>query len=101
MRGLEPSPPSVARGDLEDVWRVKFEVARARYETAKARCIKLLGAKLDGLIAQPEDELALARRQESEALAEYARILKLFTELTVHGRLPEEHLVNEPDGGRD
>lgn len=43
--------------------------------------------------------LALARQPESEALAEYSRILKIFTGLTIYGRIPEEELSGVNEGG--
>lgn len=101
MQQLEPPSRNLARRDLEDAWRVRSETARERYEMASRRYRKLLDQKPEGLIPRYDDPLALARHAESEALAEYARILKLFTELTVHGRIPEEELATNAGGGGD
>jgi hypothetical protein len=101
MPNLEHPSPSSARRDLEDAWRVRSEKARERYEGARARYRKLLEERPDGLIARHNAPLALARHEESEALLEYARILKVFTELTLHGRVPEEQSDAKTDGGRD
>ena len=92
MQHLEPPSLSVARRDLEDAWRVRSETARERYETASRQYRKLLDERPEGLAPEQDDTLALARRAESVALAEYTRILRLFTELTVHRRIPEEQL---------
>ena len=101
MQHVEHPSPSLARRDLEDAWRVRSERAHERYERASAQYRKLLKEKPDGLIPRQDDPLALARHAESEALAEYKRILGLFTELMVHGRIPEEELAARAGGGRD
>lgn len=100
MQHREPPSPNLARRDLEDAWRVRSEMARERYQTASKRYRKLLDAKPEGLIPRQDDPLALARHAESEALAEYTRILNLFTELTVNGQIPEEELATGAGGGR-
>jgi hypothetical protein len=41
--------------------------------------------------------VARARQAESEALAEYSRILRAFTDLTVNGKVPEEWSVAGSD----
>lgn len=99
MQNSEPTPPSLARHDLEEAWRRQSEMARERYEQASSRYRKLLEEKPEGLIPRQNDPLTLARHAESEALAEYARVLKLFTELTVHGRIPEETVTARAGGG--
>jgi len=38
-----------------------------------------------------------ARQAESEAFAEYSRILRAFTELTVNGKVPEERSEDGSD----
>ena len=101
MQHLEHPSPSLARRDLENAWRVRSEMARERYETASRLYRKLLDEKPEGLIPGHDDPMALARHAESEALAEYTRILKLFTELIVHGRIPEEESAARTSGGGD
>jgi CheY-like chemotaxis protein len=51
-----------------------------------------------GLAPSPDGPLALARQAASEALAEYERVLRVFTELTVHGRMPKERAAKSADG---
>jgi len=46
------------------------------------------------LTADPTIAILQARNLESQALAEYMRVIKIFTDLTVHGKLPPED-----DGG--
>lgn len=101
MQNLEHPSPNLARRDLEDSWRVRSEMARERYEMASSRYRKLLDEKPEDLIPQPDDPLALARHAESEALAEYRRVLRLFRELILCGRIPEEQLAARASGGTD
>ena len=100
MQNREHSSASVTRRDLESAWRVGCEMARERYEMARRRYRKLLEEKPEGPIPRHDDPLALARDAETEALAEYTRILRIFTELTVRGRIPDEQLGAKANGGR-
>jgi hypothetical protein len=100
MQNLEHPSPGPTRQDLENAWRVRFEMARERYQMASRQYRKLLDGRPEGLIPQHDAPLALAQHAESEALAEYTRILKLFTELTVHDQIPEEQLGAKASGGR-
>jgi CheY-like chemotaxis protein len=80
----------LARYQLEDVWRRRFETAQARYKEANARYRRLLQEEPDGQPPGADSPLALARREESEALEEYSHTLRIFTDLTIHGKLPDE-----------
>jgi len=80
------------RRELEGTWRNRFEDAHRRYSAATEVYRRLLGESPEGLPPAPHSELARAREAESEALAELTRVRQIFTELTVHNRLPEEQL---------
>jgi CheY-like chemotaxis protein len=82
--------PVAARQELEDLWRTKVEDARGRYAAATEEYRKLLDGTPEGVPPNPDSPVARARQAQSEALAEYSRVLRVFTELTVHGRRPEE-----------
>jgi hypothetical protein len=86
-----PGLPSltIARQELEESWRLKYQEAHDRYRAASARYRKLLDAKPEGLMPEKNGALAFARQEESEALSEYSRVLKTFTDITVHGFVPE------------
>lgn len=88
----KPSLPKsvIARHELEDAWRVRLEQNRRLYQDANTRYRGLLTEKPDGQPPSPESPLALARAAESEALMEYSRVLRIFNDLTVHGKLPNE-----------
>ena len=80
--------PSVERRQLEDLWREKVEEARRRYIAALELCRKLLEGMPDGTPPDPNGATARARQVQAETLAEYTRVLRVFTELTVHGQTP-------------
>jgi CheY-like chemotaxis protein len=82
--------PAAGRQELEDLWRAKLEEAQGRYNAATEEYRRLLAGKPDGVPANPDSPVARARQAQSVALAEYSRVLRVFTELTVHGRRPEE-----------
>jgi hypothetical protein len=75
---------------VEDSWRQRLEKAQGCYRQATAQYRELLREYSQVTPDEPDGALALARREESEALAEYIRVLRLFTELTVKGQMPEE-----------
>ena len=80
----------LARELLEEAWRLRCDQALHRYKRASAQYRNLLKEEPLNQALAAEHPLFLARAAESEALAEYSRILKLFTELTIHGRIPAE-----------
>jgi hypothetical protein len=81
---------STTRQTLQDFWRVRLEETQARYQKAKERYRGLLQEQPDGVSHDSKGALALALQAELEALAEYRRILRAFTELTLNGKIPEE-----------
>jgi len=86
------------RRTLEDSWRQRLEEARADYKKATDQYRKLLHDQPGGTRHSPNGALALARLAESEALAEYIRALRVFTELTVNGKMPEDRSAAGSDG---
>jgi CheY-like chemotaxis protein len=82
--------PAAFRHELENLWRAKVEEAQRRYSAATEEYRKLLDGTPEGLPPNPDSPMARARQAQSEALAEYSRVLRVFTGLTVHGIWPEE-----------
>ena len=82
--------PGAIRETMEDSWRVRLEETQARYKQATERRSQLPQEQPHGGSSGLNGRFALARQQESEALAEYTRVLRLFTDLTVKGKIPEE-----------
>jgi CheY-like chemotaxis protein len=87
--------PTPGRQQFEDLWRSKLEQLQRRYKAATEEYRKLLGETPRDVPPAPDSPLALARHAESEALAEYARATGIFTELTMHGKRPNEQ--SKPD----
>jgi hypothetical protein len=78
------------RQTREDSWRLRLDEAEAGYQKSTEWYRRLLQEQPDATPYDPRAALALARQAESEALAEYSRISRAFTELTVNGKVPEE-----------
>jgi hypothetical protein len=84
---------SITRQDLEDLWRLRLEETQVRYREATEQYRKVLQGQADGRALNPDAALALARHAKSQALADYMRVLRMFTELTVNGKMPEVRSV--------
>ena len=78
------------RQELEDTWRQRLEQLREKYRAASDIYRALLRKEPEGETPSPDSPLARARQAESEALLEYSRVLRLFSDLTLYGKLPEE-----------
>jgi hypothetical protein len=81
---------SATRQTVTDFWLGRLQEAYAGYQKATKHYRGLLQEQPDGTPSDLKGALALARQAESEALAEYPRILRTFTEFTVNGNVPEE-----------
>ncbi|HTX36831.1 MAG TPA: hypothetical protein VME43_17500 [Bryobacteraceae bacterium] len=77
--------------ELEDAWREKLRLARERYEEA-AKAFRASWEEHSEGRPTTDSTFAIqhARKLESHALAEYMRVLKIFADLLLHGRVPEE-----------
>ncbi len=83
------SPQLLARHNLEALWRERLEESHVRYKAASQEYRRLLQQQEpDGSVPGAGSPLAIARQAESAALAEYSRILRIFADLTIHGKLP-------------
>jgi CheY-like chemotaxis protein len=87
--------------ELEDAWRARLEDSRRQCKDASNRYRTLLAEERDGRAPRPDSTLARARQAQSEALMEYARVLRLFTDLVVLGKMPEETLHCERTGSKE
>jgi hypothetical protein len=92
-------PRTNDRWELEDFWGLKLKETHERYDVARAHYRRLLEETPEASTTILDGPLAQARRAEAKALAEYVRVLKTFTELTVDGRLPEDSATMGPDRG--
>jgi hypothetical protein len=89
---------SDTRQEVEDYWRLRLEETQVRYREATGHYRKLLQEQPKGTPYNPNGALALARQAESQALAEYTRLLRIFTRLTANGQMPKHQSVGGSDG---
>jgi hypothetical protein len=77
--------------ELENVWRERLREARLKYEKAFDAFRATWGEHFEGrLTANPTLAIERARAVEPQALCEYVRVLRIYSDLTVHGKLPSE-----------
>jgi hypothetical protein len=82
---------AVFKQELEDVWRERLREARLKYEEASGAFKATWGEHFESkLTADPTIGILQARNLESKALAEYMRVLEVFADLVVNGKLPPE-----------
>jgi hypothetical protein len=79
-----------SRQELEDIWRERVREARIKYEQASKAFRATWGEQFEReLTTDPTFAIEQARNREVAALKEYMRVLKVFTDLVVHGKRPE------------
>jgi len=77
--------------DLDRIWRERILAARKRYENAAQAFRAIWGEHFDGkLTTDGRFAIQQAGKIESDALAEYIRALKAYTELMLTGRVPDQ-----------
>ncbi len=91
------SDPIHSREQIETAWRIRLEAAGEAYRRAHRESGTLeslhKSTPQQGMANRlPDFESALveARRREQLARDEYLRILKVFIDLVVHRKLPDE-----------
>jgi hypothetical protein len=85
-------PQKQSRAELEQVWRNRLNDCRVSYDLSAAQCRKILAEQRQFAMPAPDGSFAVRQGllQESAARNEYIRVLKIFTDLVVHGRIPDE-----------
>ena len=83
---------SSASPDLKAVWFQRLTDTKLRLEFARAYLKEVMADSPVRQIDNSDGHYAYQKaiRSESSALREYARVLRIFTELTVHGVIPDE-----------
>lgn len=86
------STPDPDRKALEELWRSRLNEARLRVELARNFLREVLRDFRDGTAPQPDGDFAYRRalHAENSALAECDRILRVYHDLTVDGKIPDE-----------
>jgi hypothetical protein len=82
---------SITRQEVNDSWR-RLEEIQIRYREATEQYRKLL-QEHDERPCYASAAFARARRAESQALVEYTRRLRIFTQLTMRGKMPDKRGV--------
>ena len=92
------SSPSQSRSAVEEHWRKRLEAAEARFRLSKSLAATAVREQVDGLTPSPDGRLGVSQalRDESEALAEYCHVLRVFNRLVIFGELPEESIGDVP-----
>jgi hypothetical protein len=85
---MENALPS--RQALENLWRGRLQIADSEYRAAREAVVE--ARELHSQIPSPDGNLALSQALLGEklALAEYRRVLTIFTDLLVDGTIPAE-----------
>ena len=80
------------RYELEDVWRKRVKQAWDSYLRCQDRAVQVLAMeeKISHLGSDGIFLLRQVRRLELNALQQYARVLKIYTDLVVHDVVPDE-----------
>lgn len=84
--------PVVIPQDVEELWRGRLAAAKSGYETAVARFRTASEDFRSHHTPSPDGGFSvhLAIAAESSARKEYMRVLRLFTELVLYGKIPDE-----------
>jgi hypothetical protein len=91
---MTPNAVNKSRAEMEAIWRERLSVCRVTYQKAQAEFQATFQEHLndiaDGLSADPSFAIRQARQRETAALEEYMKVLRVFTDLFVYGKLPPE-----------
>jgi hypothetical protein len=84
--------PARLRHEIEERWLARLRDAQELHQFAKTESWNILKKFKDGLYAPNDGSFAVqqALSQESAARAEYLRVLRIFTDFTVHSKIPAE-----------
>ena|SRR5215469_6366541 len=86
------SSPAPDRKGLEEIWHKRVKDARLRLDRAMNDVMQVQRDFPAAVIPPPDSNFALrkARHAESTALTEYGHVLRIYTDLIVHGIIPNE-----------
>ena len=83
---------SAYRSELEELWRVRLEQAAKLHKAASIEFRKALDDMREGRTVPPDGSFALRKAglEESAAIQEHTRVLRIFVDLTVYRKIPPE-----------
>ncbi|HTS65901.1 MAG TPA: hypothetical protein VMH28_27960 [Candidatus Acidoferrales bacterium] len=81
-----------SRIELEEIWRTRLKAARQRYVESTEAFTRVTPDSADGLMHRQDSAYSRLQAGERERFArqEYMRVLRIFTDLVVDGKIPEE-----------
>ena len=79
----------VVRCELEKVWKSRWQEAKLNFELASLHMAEIKEQTHSGAII-PLNAFRDALEAKSAALTEYTKVLRAYTDLVVHGKMPEE-----------
>jgi len=90
---MEVALPS--KRELEDVWRERLSEALRRYRIAKLEAGTALFQTRQGEMPPPDGNFAFRKALEAEnrAFAEYKRLLFIFKDLVLGGKIPDPNAL--------
>jgi hypothetical protein len=89
LRSIRVAP--CPRHELERIWLEKVRQAQKQYAAALRQFKDVCGEELDvHLTSDPTLAIQKARQADMQALEEYMRVLKIFTDLVLRGKIPPE-----------
>ena len=92
MSQLFDTSKSMTREQLEDLWRARLQDAKGQYDVS-VQIAKEATELWNQRVFPPTDgsvNLRKALQAENLARREYMRVLQMFTELILRGKIPEE-----------
>lgn len=80
------------RKALEDLWRARLANVRLRFDLARNHTNEIHRDRRSGALPSPDGSLVYQQAvgEETMALAEYRRVLRVFTSLVLRGEIPDE-----------
>ena len=92
---------NATREELERHWRKRVRDARIRLQFARSYLKELQQDLKSGAIPPPDGDFVYRRaiQADREALDDYARLLRIFTDLVVYGKPPIEK--QKPSSGSE
>ena len=71
--------------ELEAVWREKWHKAKRNLELARIHYYEV-----EKVASVPEEDYQRSLQALAVAVTEYARVLRIYTDLRVHGKAPDD-----------
>ena len=78
------------RAQVEELWRSRLKESYSRYMDAAAKYRDAFAANSQGQLPRPDGSFSVtqAHREESAALNEYVRFLRIYTEIATQQKQP-------------